>query len=220
MGPAKAGTTNEPRAAPGLAAQPFSQSHSLLFSKSMFDPNKPANGSPGSSAEMRGQLTSLHDLITAIQAVTAVQVDGVTTLPAGSQASVSLQLTGNTLHFTFGIPEGIPGAQGGPGNDGGPGPIGPQGPPFANAVVDGVTTLDPGQNAAVNVSFDGSNVRFTFAIPRGEQGIQGPTGQPGEVTNAALAAAIGGTSSNTNAVATLDTPMADPDAEALRQKIN
>ncbi|MBL9130323.1 MAG: hypothetical protein JNG86_03935 [Verrucomicrobiaceae bacterium] len=189
-----------------------------------FDPSLPANNSPKSSAVMRGQLTSLHDLITAIQTVTAVQVDGVNTLPAGSQASVSLQLTGNTLHFTFGIPEGIPGAQGGPGNDGGPGPAGPQGPPFAQAVVDGVTTLDPGQNAAVNVSFDGSNVRFTFSIPRGEQGIQGPTGQPGEVSqtdlNNGLANTLSQCSANSNAVATLDTPMADPDDEALRQKVN
>ncbi|MBE7494929.1 MAG: hypothetical protein HS117_08290 [Verrucomicrobiaceae bacterium] len=182
-----------------------------------FDPSLPANNSPKSSAVMRGQLNGLHDLITAIQTVTAVQVDGVTTLPAGSQASVSLQLTGNTLHFTFGIPEGTPGAQGNPGNDGDPGPIGPQGPPFASAVVDGVTTLDPGQSAAVNVSFDGSQVHFTFSIPRGDPGATGPTG---EVSQAALDAAIGGTSSNTNAVGTLDAPMADPDAEALRQKVN
>ncbi|MBL9130231.1 MAG: hypothetical protein JNG86_03475 [Verrucomicrobiaceae bacterium] len=199
-----------------------------------YDPNIPADHAELTGVMFRGQFTGLKDLIDAVNGITAVQVDGVTTLPAGSQASVSLQLTGSTLHFTFGIPEGIPGAQGGPGNDGGPGPIGPQGPPFANAVVDGVTTLDPGQNAAVNVSFDGSNVRFTFSIPRGDPGATGATGQPGEVTNAALAAAIGGTSSNTNAVAntlaqtsantnavsTLNTPYADPAAEELRQAYN
>ena len=33
-------------------------------------------------------------------------------------------------------------------------------------------------------------------------------------------AALAASSNNTNAVATLDTPFADPDAEALRQKIN
>ena len=37
---------------------------------------------------------------------------------------------------------------------------------------------------------------------------------------AAIDSAIGGTSSNTNAVETLDTPFADPDVEALRQKLN
>ncbi len=54
----------------------------------------------------------------------------------------------------------------------------------------------------------------------GYTGPQGDQGPPGEVTNAALANAIGGTSSNTNAVSTLDTPFADPDAEALRQAYN
>jgi hypothetical protein len=40
------------------------------------------------------------------------------------------------------------------------------------------------------------------------------------VTTAQLNAAISGTSNNTNAVATLDSPFADPDAESLRQKLN
>jgi hypothetical protein len=40
------------------------------------------------------------------------------------------------------------------------------------------------------------------------------------VTNAALAAAISGTSNNTNAVTTLDAPFADPDMETIRQKLN
>jgi hypothetical protein len=35
-----------------------------------------------------------------------------------------------------------------------------------------------------------------------------------------LNAAIAGSSANTNVVETLDTPFADPDAEALRQKLN
>lgn len=35
-----------------------------------------------------------------------------------------------------------------------------------------------------------------------------------------LTLAINGTSANTNAVATLDTPFADPDMEAMRQKLN
>ncbi len=93
--------------------------------------------------------------------------------------------------------------------------MGPQGPPFAAAVVDGVTTLDPGNAATVGVNFDGSNVRFTFGIPRGVNGTNGvdgatgPQGIPGEVSNAALASAIGGTSNNSNGVATLG-QSADP----------
>ena len=39
-------------------------------------------------------------------------------------------------------------------------------------------------------------------------------------THAELAADISGTSSNTNGVDTLDVPFGDPDAEALRQKLN
>ena len=151
----------------------------------MFDPTKPAPGSPDSSAEMRVQLNGLKALIDAI--------------PAG--------------------------------------PEGPPGPPFASAVVDGVSTLNPGDSATVGASFDGTNVHLTFAIPRGADGIPGPQGNDGpqgpdgpqgatgEVSNAALAAALAGTSANTNGVGTLDTPFSnDPptlaDIELLRAKIN
>ena len=40
------------------------------------------------------------------------------------------------------------------------------------------------------------------------------------MTNAQLTTAISGTSSNSNAVLTLDTPLADPDAESMRQRFN
>jgi hypothetical protein len=91
-----------------------------------------------------------------------------------------------------------------------------------------VNTLNPGDPATVGTSFDGSNVHFQFGIPcgaDGSNGTDGPQGRPGEVSNAVLAAAIAGTSSNTNAVATLDTPFTnDPptlaDIEVLRAKIN
>jgi hypothetical protein len=43
---------------------------------------------------------------------------------------------------------------------------------------------------------------------------------PGEVTAAELVAEIDGTSANSNAVATLDTPFADADDEVIRAKIN
>ncbi len=113
---------------------------------------------------------------------------------------------------------------------GGHSATGPQGPPFANAVVDWVTTLNPGDNATVSVFFDGSNVRFQFGIPRGSNGTNGndgapgAQGPPGEVTSAQLTAAINGTSMNSNGVATLDTVPSDPptfaDYEALRAKVN
>ncbi len=67
------------------------------------------------------------------------------------------------------------------------------------------------------MNFDGSNVRFTFGIPRGSDGSQGP---PGEISQAQLDSAISGTSSNTNSVSTLDTAFADPEMEAIRKKLN
>ena len=247
----------------------------------MFDPNLPQENTPADAVQMRNQLNGLKALIDAILTVTAAQVGSTTTLPQGSPANASVNVVGNTLHFsfeipqgqeglpglvgpadppfstavvdsvttlnpgdsatvgvsfdgtnvrfTFGIPRGNDGSQGQPGNngsDGGQGPQGAQGPPFAQAVVDGVTTLDPGQAATVQTSFDGSNVHFTIGIPRGNGGSNGTNGSdgaqgpPGEITQAQLNSAISGTSNNTNGVSTLDTGFADPDMEALRQKVN
>jgi hypothetical protein len=240
-----------------------------------FDPAWPQNGQNIDADRFRAQFAGIIDLIGNGSGINAAQVNGVNTLPPSSPANASISVVGNTLHFTFEIPQGqegpmgqqgppfanalvdavntvnpgdpaavgvsfdgtnvrftfdIPrgndGSQGPAGNDGGQGPPGNDGapgPPFAQAVVDSVTTLDPGQQATVGVSFDGSNVRFTFGIPRGSDGTNGSDGAqgaPGEVTQAQLDTAINGTSANTNGVSTLDTPFADPDMEALRQKMN
>ncbi len=154
-------------------------------------------------------------------------VDSVTTLNPGDSATVGVSFDGSNVRFNFAIPRGNDGSQGPPGNtgnDGGQGPQGVQGPPFAQALVDGVTTLDPGQPATVQTSFDGSNVRFNFGIPRGNDGSNGNDGAPGEVSEAMLSSsisnAISGTSNNTNSVGTLDSGFADADMEALRQKMN
>ena len=228
-----------------------------------FDPSLPAPNSPLQSQVIRDQLQALFVLINNIVSITTAQVDGVNTLPAGSPAQVNVSVSGNTLHFSFDLPQGqegpvgqqgppfanavvdavntvdpgipaavgvsfdgtnvrftfdIPrgndGSQGPPGNDGGQGA---QGPPFAQAVVDSVTTLDPAQQASVGVNFDGSNVRFSFGIPRGSDGAEG---QPGEVSQAQLDSAITGTSANTNSVSTLDNTYGDPASEELRTKVN
>lgn len=188
-----------------------------------FDPNLPAPNSPRSSAEMRSQLTALKALIDLALAggVTGAVVDSVTTLDPGNPATVTVSLAGGVLHFALALPRGQPGMNG---SDGGPGPAGPQGPPFAQAIIDAVTTVDPGQSAAVSVTFDGINLHFSFSIPRGADGPPGEPGAAGEVTtvqmNDAIASAIGGTSGNSNAVSTLDTPFADPDAESMRLRFN
>jgi hypothetical protein len=242
---------------------------------------------PLSSSE--SGFNGLKDLIDAILTVTAAQIDGVTTLLPIETASVRLSVIGNTLHFSFGNPRGDEGVQGQNGADGADGTngadgaVGPPGPPFANAVVDAVNTLNPGDLATVSVTFDGVNVHFLYGIPRGNNGVdgtdgaigsqgppfaqavidsvntlppgtpatvgvsfdgsnvhfvfsipegagggegpQGDQGPPGEVTNAALAGAISSTSSNSNAVPTLDTPFVnDPptlaDMETMRAKMN
>ena len=234
-----------------------------------FDPTIPATNADATSAMFRAQFNGLKVLIDAVPTLNAAQVDSTNTLPQGSPANASVNVIGNTLHFTFDIPQGQDGAQGPPfaqavvdsvttlnpwesasvgvsfdgsnvrfnfaiprgndgstgsqgsnGSDGGPGPQGIQGPPFAQAVVDGVTTLNPGEPATVQTSFDGSNVRFTFGIPRGNDGMSGSDGAPGEVSQAQLDSAINGTSNNTNSISTLDSGFADADLEALRQKMN
>lgn len=123
--------------------------------------------------------------------------------------------------------DGAPGSPGATGNDGATGATGPQGPPFASLMVDGVTTLNPGESATAVSSFDGTMVHLTFGLPRGADGstgADGAPGAPGEVTAAQLATAVAGTAANTNAVATLDTPFSDPptfaECEALRTKLN
>jgi hypothetical protein len=161
------------------------------------------------ATQMRAQLNGLKDLIDAVSGVTSAQVDTVSTLPPGSPAAVMVSVNGNVLHLSFDLPQGNDGGQGQNGTDGG------QGPPFTNFVVDGVVTLNPGDNATVGAAFDGSAVRLNFGIPRGNDGATGgqgqngndggpgPQGPPGEVSNAELQAAITGSSANSNAVAAL-----------------
>ena len=133
----------------------------------MFDPNLPANNTPNSSAQMRGQLTSLKTLIDALTSINAAQIDSVTTGNPGDPASVSVNVIGSTLGFSFSLPrgqEGVAGQAGSNGSDGGQGPM-------------------------------------------------------GEVSNAALAGAINGTSSNSNAVTTMGLVVSDPPTQAEMQSL-
>ncbi|HRJ11339.1 MAG TPA: hypothetical protein PK490_08245 [Prosthecobacter sp.] len=124
-------------------------------------------------------------------------------LPAGFSRRLRLQ------GFRCGeeSPRPLSGAEGPQGPEGAQGNDGPQGPPFASAVVDDVFTVPPGQPATVGVWFDGTQVHFTFEIPRGENGSDGPSG---EVSQQQLDDAIAGTSPNSNAVATLGLSISDP----------
>ena len=211
----------------------------------MFDPNLPANNSPNSSAQMRSQFNGLKALIDAVPTFNAAQVNSTTTLQPGSPAEASVGVMGNTLGFAFGIPAGAEGPQGvmgpmgpqgpeGPmGPSGGPpgpegpqgvqgpeGPMGPEGPQGVQGPEgpQGPSGGPPGPEGPMGPQgpqgVPGSDGN------QGPQGDPGPQGPPGEVTQNDLALAIQGTSSNSNAVPTLDTPFVDPDAEALRVRLN
>ena len=121
-------------------------------------------------------------------------VDGVNTLNPGENAAVQANFDGAAVRMVFGIPRGNDGQNGSDGAQG------PEGPPFASAVVDSMTTLNPGEAATVNTMFDGSNVRFSFGIPRGADGSPGP---PGEVSQAQFDAAVASTSNKSNGAAVL-----------------
>jgi hypothetical protein len=138
------------------------------------------------------------------------------TLPAEDSDLESAVMRGqfNALHEEI---TSIPvGPEGPPGPEGPQGSEGPPGQPFANAVVDGVTTLPAGDDATVDVSFDGTNVHFSFGIPQGQEG---PAGTPGEVTQAALDAAIGGTAQNPTSITPLSLSISDPPTQAEVQSI-
>jgi hypothetical protein len=98
-----------------------------------YDPNLPVNNAQVQATVLRAQFNGLKDLIDAIQTISSVTVDGVNTLPPGEPATVTLSVSGGTLHFTL----AFRGAGWQQGNDGA------EGPPFSSAVVDAVNTLPP-----------------------------------------------------------------------------
>ncbi len=191
-----------------------------------YDPNIPADHADHADLTgvmFRGQFQGLKALIDAVSGVTGAEVDSVTTLPSGSQATVNVSVAGTVLHLSFGIPEGMQGEQGTQGQTGQNGQDGAQGPPFANAIVDGVNTLNPGEPATVDLIFDGTNVRFTFGIPQGAVGATGDQGPGGEISQVDLSNAITDvlvqTSDNSNGVSTLGLAVSDPPSQGEMQQI-
>ena len=126
---------------------------------------------------MRSQLNGLKSLIDLVPGLTDVVIDGVVTVPPGGAATVTATMVGTVLHLSFGIPQGLQGQQGQPGNDGSNGGPGPQGPPFAQLIIDSVTTLPAGAPATVSSTFDGVNVHLSFGIPAGFNGADGGPGR-------------------------------------------
>lgn len=112
-----------------------------------------------------------------------ITVGTVTTLPAGSAATVTNGGTSSAAILNFGIPIGNTGADGSTGATGATGPAGPAagfGVPTASA-----SGLPAGSSPTVSVTTDAGSpntakiFNFTFGIPKGDQGDQGATGNDG-----------------------------------------
>ena len=116
----------------------------------MFDPNLPQENTEIDAVQMRGQLTGLKDLIDAVPGVTGAVIDEVNTLPPGDPATVAVSLTGTTLHFTFGIPEGVQGDEGTSGSDGPEGPEGPPGEVSQQTLDDAIAAMTADSSANSN----------------------------------------------------------------------
>ncbi|MDC9825684.1 hypothetical protein PRN20_18270 [Devosia sp. ZB163] len=92
-----------------------------------------------------------QDLIPIEDINASVTIGTVTTLPAGSDATVENVGTAQDVVLNFGIPEGIQGIQG-----------------FAATIAVGtVTTVDPSDPATVTNSGDENDAVFDFDIPQG-----------------------------------------------------
>ena len=213
-----------------------------------FDPSQPEDGALIVAGVLRDQFNSLQAEIAAVPVIESAQVISTTTVPPGYPAEAAVSLTEGSLLFSFGIPtgsegpqgamgpmgpQGIQGPEGPQGPSGGPpgpegpqgiqGPEGPQGPMGHEGIQgpegpQGPSGGPPGPEGPMGPQ--GPQGMQGSDGAQGPQGDPGPQGPPGEVTQNDLAQAIQGTSSNSNAVPTLDSPFADPDAEALRVRLN
>jgi len=74
-----------------------------------YDPNFPATNEELVSPAVRAQFNGLKDLIDNIPVLANAVVDAVVTDPPGNRASVQVSASQGTLHFTFNIPQGLPG---------------------------------------------------------------------------------------------------------------
>lgn len=127
-----------------------------------------------------------------VESAVSVEVGTTTTLPAGSDATVTNSGTLNHLVLDFGIPQGIQGVQGETGADG------------QSATITGATATvnNTVGTPSVTVTSSGTELtrsfNFDFRNLKGEQGIQGVQGEQGIAgTNATI---TGATASVSNTV--------------------
>ena len=142
-------------------------------------------------------------------AAATIAVGTVTTLPAGSNATVTNAGTSQNATFNFGIPQGAkgdPGQDGADGKDGKDGVDGKDGKDgqdgqngqdgaAATIEVGTVTTLPAGSNATVTNAGTSSAATFNFGIPQGAKGDPGQNGTNGQ-DGAAATIEVGTTAVN------------------------
>ena len=105
----------------------------------------------------------------------SIAVGTVTTLPAGSNATVTNSGTSSSAVLDFGIPQGVKGETGATGPRGEIGATGQS----ANISIGTVTTLPSGINATVVNSGTSMDAVLDFGIPQGPKGDTGDTGPIG-----------------------------------------
>lgn len=108
-----------------------------------------------------------------------VTVGTVTTLPAGSNATVTNTGTITDAVLDFGIPQGVAGQNGQDGTDGRDGTDGTDGQ-SATVSVGTVSTLPAGSNATVTNTGTSLNAVLDFGIPQGVAGQNGTNGTNGQ----------------------------------------
>lgn len=120
-------------------------------------------------------------------AAATITAGTVTTLPAGSAATVTNSGTSSEAVFDFGIPKGEKGDTGS----------------AASVSVGTTSTLSPGSNATVTNSGTSSDAVFNFGIPKGSQG-DAATIQIGTVTTLPAGSNATVTNSGTSSAAVFD----------------
>ena len=118
-----------------------------------------------------------------------ITLGGVTTLAAGSNATVTSSATASGVAFSFGIPRGSNGSNGSDGKT----PV---------ITLGGVSTLAAGSSATVTSTSTASGVQFSFGIPRGSNGSNGSDGKTPVITLGGVTTLAAGSSATVTSTTT------------------